>query len=90
MGKSKTVPLAKGLIGGKINSIHGQLELFLDDHDIIKIVFTRKPYGGQSDVKFSIAYADLQDIIDILYEAKEKLDEHWLSKYAVEEIGRKV
>ena len=102
MGKSKKVPLAKGLIGGKINSIHGQLELFLEDHDIIKIVFSRKPYGGKSDVKFSIMGIGLNTNIEkfpgelentatsLKMELGKKVDNEKILKQIVKEIKKQL
>jgi len=88
MQKSRMIPLAKGLIGGKGEGIHGQLEVFLTNHDTIEIVFHRKPYGGASNVDFSISCDDLQDMINILSEAKEKSDNYWLSRAATTESKR--
>jgi hypothetical protein len=89
MGKSRTVPLARGLIGGKASSIYGQLEVFLTNYSNIKIVIKRKPYSGHSNIKFSIPCTDLQDVIDILQEGKAKLDAHWLSRVAIRELRGK-
>jgi len=89
MGKSRTIPLARGLIGGETSFIYGQLEMFLTNYDNIKIVIKRKPYSNLSDVKFSIPITDLQDLINILREAKEKLADHWLSRAATIELKRR-
>ena len=89
MGKSRTIPLARGLVCGETSTIYGQLEVVLTSYKNIKIVIKRKPYSGHSDVKFSIPYTDLQDIIDILKKAKEKLDEYWLSRIATTELKAK-
>ena len=88
MGKTKKIPLAKGLIGREAGSIHSQLEVSLVNYDTVHIAICRKTYSGLSDVEFSIADTDLQDIIDILSEAKRKVDTHWLSKIAVERQGK--
>jgi hypothetical protein len=37
-------------------------------------------------VKFSILHTDLQDIIDILEEARQELDEQWLARAATGEV----
>ncbi len=89
MGKSKTVPLARGLIGGKVGAIHGQLEVFLTNDSYIKITFKRQPYSGHSNIEFSMPCTDLQDIIDILQEGKDQLDAQWLSRVATQELKRK-
>jgi len=89
MGKKKKIPLANGLIGREAHSIHGQLEVSLINYDTVHIAIWRKTYSGLSNVKFSIADTDLQDIIDILSEAKRKVDTYWLSKIAVESQSKK-
>jgi hypothetical protein len=89
MGKSRTIPLARGLVCGETSTIYGQLEVLLSDYKKVKIVIKRKPYSGHSDVKFSIPCTDLQDVIDILKKAKEKLDEYWLSRVAAKELKAK-
>ena len=89
MVKSRTIPLSRGLIGGKVNSIYGQLEVSLTNHKNVKILIRRKPYSGHSDVKFSVTCAELQNIIDILQEAKEQLDAQWLSRVATTELKTK-
>ena len=83
MGKSKTIPLARGLVGGEVNPIYGQLEVFLTNYKNVKITIRRKPYSGHSDIQFAIPWSDFQDIIEVLLEAKEKLDLQWLSRVAV-------
>ena len=83
MGKSKKIPLISGLIGHEGRSIHGQLEISLINYDTIHIALWRKAYSGLSDVEFSVADTDLQEIIDILNEAKKKADTYWLSKVAI-------
>lgn len=88
MGKSRTIPLARGLIGGRAGAIYGQLEVFLTNYSNAKIVIRRKPYSGHSDIKFSLPCTDLQDIINILQEAKEQLDAQWLSRVAVTELRK--
>ena len=86
MVKSRTIPLACGLIAGEDEPVYGQLELTLTNYKKIKIVIKRKPYTGRSNVKFSISSSNLQRIIDILQEAEEKLDETWLSRVATREF----
>jgi len=83
MGKSKKIPLISGLIGREARSIHGQIEVSLTNYDTVHIAIWRKAYCGLSDVEFSITDTDLQDIIDILNEAKKKVDTYWLSRVAV-------
>jgi len=89
MGKSKKIPLVSGLIGREAHSIHGQLEVSLINYDTIHIAIRRKAYSGLSDVKFSVPDTDLQEIIDILSEAKRKADTYWLSRVAIESQGKK-
>ena len=86
MGKSRTGPLARGLIAGETNPIYGQLEISLINDNNIQILIQRKPYSGHSDIKFSIPYTSLQSIVDVLYEALEKLDDTWLSRIATTEL----
>jgi len=88
--KSRTIPLARGLIGGKVNPIYGQLEVFLTNYKNVKIIINRKPYSGHSDVKFSISCTDLQSVIEILEEAKKKLDECWLQRTAIMDLSQKI
>lgn len=86
MVKSRKIPLARGLIGGKTDSIQGQLEVYLIDYKRVDITLKRKAYSGHRDVKFSIPSIDLQDMMDILYEAKAKIEEQWLSTIAATKI----
>jgi len=83
MVKLKKIPLVSGLIGREARSIHGQLEVSLINFDTVHIAIWRKTYSGLSNVEFSVADTDLEDIIDILNEAKEKIDAYWLSRMAV-------
>lgn len=89
MRKLKKIPLVSGLIGREARSIHGQMEVSLINYKTVHIAIWRKAYSGLSNVKFSVADTDLQDIIDILNEAKKKIDIYWLSKVAVESQGRR-
>jgi len=86
MKSGKEVPLARGLLGGEVSSIYGQLEVFLTNFHNTKIIIKRKPYIGKSDIKFSVPANSLQSMIDILCEAKEKLDALWLSNMATQEL----
>ena len=85
MKAAKEIPLVSGLIGGKARSIHGQLEIYLIDYDTVRIVIRRKAYSGLSDIEFSVAETDLQDITDLLNEARQKADTYWLSRIAAME-----
>ena len=89
MGKSKMTPLAKGLIGGKAQSIHGQLEVTYANYDTVRIRIWRKMYSGLRDVDFSVADTDLPDIIEILTEAKKKINGCWLSRISAKTIKTK-
>ncbi len=86
MDRSKTVPLARGLVGGEVSPIYGQLEVSLANYKKLTIVFRRRPYCGRRDLKFSILHTDLQDIIEILEEARERLDDYWLARAAAGEV----
>jgi bisphosphoglycerate-dependent phosphoglycerate mutase len=86
MRKSRTVPLARGLIAGEKNPIYGQLEISLINDSNIQILIQRKPYSGHSDIRFSIPYTSLQSIVDVLHGALEKLDDTWLSRIATKEL----
>jgi len=86
MRKSRTVPLARGLIAGETSPIYGQLEISLINENNIQILIRRKPYSGHTDIRFSIPYTSLQSIVDVLHEALEKLDDTWLSRIATTEL----
>jgi len=91
MGKLKKIPLVSGLIGREAGSIHGQVEVSLINYGTVHIAIWRKAYSGLSNVKFSVADTDLEDIIDILNEAKKKIDTYWLSRVAVKsQVKRRV
>lgn len=85
----KTVPLARGLVGGETDPICGQVEIFLTGHNNVRVLIRRKPYTGRSDVKFSLPYTSLPSLIDLFHEALEKLDNIWLSRTATTELGAK-
>ncbi|MGD8505948.1 MAG: hypothetical protein PVF15_04720 [Candidatus Bathyarchaeota archaeon] len=91
MGKeSRKIPLVSGLIGRDARSIHGQMEVSLIDYNTLCISIWREAYCGLSNVSFSIRDTDLQDIIDLLIEAKNKADSYWLAKVAVESQRKKI
>lgn len=81
--RKKKVPLASGLIGSKAHSIHGQLEASYVNYDTVQIALWRKMYCGLPDIKFSVADTDLQDIIEILNEANQKIETYWLSRISL-------
>lgn len=85
MEKSRTIPLASGLLGREYGSIYGQLEVSLADYKTIHIAIRRKPYTDLSDIEFSVPFTDLKEIIIVLCEAQEKLNGHWLSIIATKE-----
>lgn len=89
VGKTSTIPLARGLVVGETDSIYGQLEVTLINYKNVKFLIRRKPYSGSSDIKFSIPCMSFPSVLDILQKAKEKLDDHWLSKVAVIELKGK-
>ena len=86
MGKSKTIPLARGLIAGETDPIYGQLEISLINDKNIQVMIRRKPYSGHSDISFSIPHTGLQSIFHVLHEASEKLEDTWLSRIATTEL----
>lgn len=84
MEESKKIPLASGLMGREAGSTHGQLEVSLINYDTIHIAIWRKAFCGLPDVEFSIPDTDLQDVIKILDEAKNKADSYyWASRAEV-------
>jgi hypothetical protein len=85
MGKLRRIPLAHGLLVSETNFIQGQLEVTLVNYSDIDIVINRKLYGGRSDIRFTLTKKALHCMIDILKEAEEKLEEYWLSEFAIGE-----
>jgi len=83
MGESKRIPLVKGMIGHKSNSVNGQVEVSLINYDTIHVAIWRKMFSGLPDVEFFMPDADLQEIIDILSEAQRKVDAHWLERLSL-------
>jgi hypothetical protein len=88
-GKSRRIPLAKGLIGSKAQSTHGQLEVTYVNYDMVYIAIWRRMYSGLPDVKFSVADTDLPDIIEILTEAQRKINDSWLSRISARTVKAK-
>ncbi len=89
MADQKIIPLTRGLIVGETAPIYGQLELFLTDYKNIEIVIRRKPYTGLPDIEISMSCTSLQSFLSLLQEAKDKLDEIWLSRTATIELGER-
>ena len=85
MERSKAVPLTRGLIAGDTDPIYGQIEISLIDDQSVEISIQRQPYSGQPDIKFLIPQTSLQNLLDALHEAREKLDAAWLSRVAKQE-----
>jgi len=83
MGKLRRIPLAHGLLVSETNFIQGQLDVILANYSDVEIVINRKPYGGRSDIKFSLTKKALRCMINILAEADEKLEKYWLSEFAI-------
>jgi len=50
----------------------------------VKINLWRKLHSGLPDVEFSVEDTDLPEIIELLVEAKKKIDESWLSKISAQ------
>jgi hypothetical protein len=85
MGKLRRIPLAHGLLVSETNFIQGQLEVTLVNYRDIDIVINRRLYGGRPDIRFTLTKKALHCMIDILTEAQEKLEEYWLSEFALGE-----
>ena len=82
MTKSERTPLSNGLISDKAGSIYGQMEVSLVDYSTVEIAIRRGAYSGLPDIKFSVEEGGLEEILDILKEAKKILDAYWLSRIA--------
>jgi len=80
LGKSNKIPLASGLIGGKAQAVHGQLEVTYVNYKTVHVAIWRKLHCGLSNIKFSVADTDLPDIVEILSEANRKIENYWLTK----------
>jgi hypothetical protein len=89
LGRSKKIPLANGLIGGKTRSIHGQLEVTYVNYDTVRIAIWRKMYSGLRDVSFSVSDTDLPDILEILTKAQGKIESYWLSRISSKAVTAK-
>jgi len=64
--------------------IHGQLTVEYINFNKVKINLWRKLHSGLPDVEFSVEDTDLPEIIELLVEAKKKIDESWLSKISAQ------
>jgi hypothetical protein len=80
MGKTTTVPLARGLMGSKFKTINGQIEITYHNYKTVRITIWRTMYTGQSNIKFTMADTDLPDLIETLIQAQKKIENQWLSK----------
>jgi len=56
----------------------------------VKINLWRKLHSGLPDVEFSVEDTDLPEIIELLVEAKKKIDESWLSKISAQGLQNTV
>lgn len=74
------------MLGRESGSIYGQIEVSLSDHDTVNIVIRREAYSGLPDIEFSITDTDLQDFINVLEEAKKKVDAYWISRLATTSV----
>lgn len=79
------ITLVNELLGSKTKSIRGQFVVKYIDYDTVKIAFYRKLHSGLPDIEFTIADTDLPEILELLTEAKQKIDDQWLSKIATEQ-----
>jgi hypothetical protein len=80
--RTNEIPLVNKLLGSKAKSIRGQLVVKYIDYDTVKIALYRKMHCGLPDIEFSVADTDLPEILELLTEAKQKIDSYWLSKIA--------
>lgn len=80
--RSNEVVLVNQLLGSKSKSISGQLVVKYVDFDTVKIGLYRKLHCGLPDIEFSVSDIDLSEILQLLTEAKEKIDSFWLTKIA--------
>ena len=79
------ITLVNELLGSKAKSIRGQFVVKYIDYDTVKIAFYRKLHSALPDIEFTIADTDLPEILELLTEAKQKIDDQWLSKIATEQ-----
>lgn len=86
MEKRRNEPLAMGLIGHRSGLVYAQLEVHMQDTDVLDLVVRRKPYANLPDIELSIKEKDLEEIIDVLSEAKKRLDALWLARLAETEL----
>lgn len=89
MGKSKKIPLTSGLVGRESRSVHGQLEVFLINCNTFHVAIWRNIYSGLLNVVFSIPETPLQEIMNLLSQARKKADTYWLAGEAVKSLGEK-
>ena len=82
---STEITLVNELLGSKTKSIRGQFVVKYIDYDTVKIAFYRKLHSDLPDIEFTIADTDLPEILELLTEAKQKIDDQWLSKIATEQ-----
>lgn len=75
--------LVNKLLGSKAKSIRGQLVVKYINYDTVNIALYRKLHCGLPDIEFSVADTDLPEILELLTEAKQKIDSYWLSKNAI-------
>jgi hypothetical protein len=80
--RTSEIPLVNKLLGSKAKSIRGQLVVKYIDYNTVKIALYRKIHCGLPDIEFSVADTDLPEILELLTEAKQKIDSYWLSKIA--------
>lgn len=85
METRKEQPLVTGLIGHKSGLVYAQMEVYTRDQNTLELIIRRTPYSNLPNIEFSIDDRDVEEIIDILKEAKKKLDALWISRLAATE-----
>lgn len=80
--RTSKISLVNELLSSKTKSIRGQLIVKYINYDTVDIGLYRKLHCGLPDIEFSVADTDLPELLELLTEAKQKIDSYWLSKAA--------
>jgi hypothetical protein len=72
---------------GETDLILGQLEVSTANYGDVEILIKRKPFGGRSDINFSLTKKALHSMVSVLREAEEKLEKYWLSEFVMSETA---